>query len=327
MYLILSQNSEDHLEYKDEPFFVYHFPATYKSQIQEGDKFIYHRGHKSDRKSRFYFGAGTIDRIWTEDGVNYFASVKEGKKFSNLVPIHKGNSYFESINYQDVRRGQTPAWQRAIRPLSKEAYEEIIQNAGNLIDIMDKNVEYVQEKELLLKQAFRDYFLEKTQNSLVAIYESSRDLASHFGLLHFADEKDDIQKLYDFCSLSEITNSYEMVFVLGILSKGDENGEVSMPDMVSFFQDYFTERLIDEKPMEIHGLFSQLKWSSDSVLKSIEINAIIPLVEKGIVEVSGNRTYFTKSTKESDYSEEALIQMCKSRLDEYFADLQIMKTD
>lgn len=41
MYIILSQKKDFKSEYKDELFKAYHFPASYRSRINTGDRFVY----------------------------------------------------------------------------------------------------------------------------------------------------------------------------------------------------------------------------------------------------------------------------------------------
>jgi len=47
------------------------------------------------------------------------------------VPIHdpKG-TYYECIDYSDVRKNVNPPWQSSIRKISEQAFDTIIRNGG-----------------------------------------------------------------------------------------------------------------------------------------------------------------------------------------------------
>jgi len=82
MYIILSQRIDIESEYSDDLFQLYHYPARYKSQIHEGDIFIYYQGDRLVREHRYYFGTGKIGHIWTDDGENYYATIVDAASFS-----------------------------------------------------------------------------------------------------------------------------------------------------------------------------------------------------------------------------------------------------
>jgi len=127
-YIILSQRIDIESDYKDIPFLRYHFPKRYRSQINVGDKFIYNQGNRYNKDHRYYFGYGIIGQIWMEtSGDHFFAEIINGKRFSSKVQIHdpKGG-YLESINYEDVREKEIPPFRSSIRPVSKAAFEKIL---------------------------------------------------------------------------------------------------------------------------------------------------------------------------------------------------------
>lgn len=105
MYIALSQKRDYRSEYKDEIFSLYHFPASYRSRINTGDVFVYNhpqQGTPGGSNIRFYYGTGTIGRIYTTDnGLTYFAELKNCKAFYNNVPLKLGNdTYIEQLEFE-----------------------------------------------------------------------------------------------------------------------------------------------------------------------------------------------------------------------------------
>ena len=143
MHIILSQRIDIKSDYEDKPFIRYHFPKRYRSQINSGDLFIYNQGNRHNEKHRYYFGCGSIGKIWEADQKDhYFAEIDNPKRFSKKVGIKKSNgeTYLESIDYQDVRENAHPPFRSSIRKISNAAYEEIISLAGGYFIIDRRSV-------------------------------------------------------------------------------------------------------------------------------------------------------------------------------------------
>lgn len=64
MPVILSQKVDSESSYADELFSLYHYPARYKNQLHEGDTFVYYQGNRYDKSRRYYFGTGTVGKIF-----------------------------------------------------------------------------------------------------------------------------------------------------------------------------------------------------------------------------------------------------------------------
>ena len=139
MYIILSQRIDIKSDYDDYIFHLYHFPSRYRSQIKCGDKFIYNQGDRTDREHRFYFGCGEIGEIYSDGQDGFYAKVINPYRFEKKVGIHYEKAkFYESMDYESVRKKPKPPWQSAIRKLSEKAYERIIREAGQLIKIDQK---------------------------------------------------------------------------------------------------------------------------------------------------------------------------------------------
>lgn len=139
MFIILSQRIDYKSDYEDIPFSVYHYPKRYRNQINTGDVFIYNQGDRRRKENRYYFGYGVIGKIReSEDGEHYYADIENGLWFPRKVSIYQTDgSYFESIDYLEVRKKERPAWQNSIRKISKGAFVKILECAGLNKTIID----------------------------------------------------------------------------------------------------------------------------------------------------------------------------------------------
>jgi len=133
MKIVLSQRIDVKSEYDDIPFSTYHFPKTYRSQINTGDRFIYYQGNRHKREQRYYFGCGVIGAVEPDTTNEYFyAEILEGRKFPHVVPIYHpdGDGFIESIGYSQIRTRPNPPWQRSIRKISDDAFSRILELAN-----------------------------------------------------------------------------------------------------------------------------------------------------------------------------------------------------
>ena len=187
-YIILSQKKDFKSEYKDKLFQLYHFPASYRSRINTGDIFIYNQGKQGQADGdniRYYYGTGTVGNIYTlDDGVTYFAELKQCKSFYNNVPIkfderEDEGKYIEQLGYEEKRK--QPNWQSSIRNLSPEAYKTIINMAGGLIDVSaDIDIEAIKSD---LKLSIDNFYLEDNHQSLVDVIALSMSLMQKYGVM------------------------------------------------------------------------------------------------------------------------------------------------
>ena len=175
MFIILSQKIDTESSYSDKVFSTYHYPARYKNQIHEGDIFIYYQGNRFVKEQRYYFGTGIISKITSEDEDNYYAELHDVKRFEKTVPIYlsEGN-YIEQLGFDTIRKSPTPPWQSSIRPLSTEAYQYIIANAGQLIPIQTKSIEELKDD---LKRNIKAFFLENNNDAILEINKISAEIA------------------------------------------------------------------------------------------------------------------------------------------------------
>ena len=177
MYLVLSQRKDYESTYKDKLFLVYHYPKMYRNQIHTGDDFVYYQGNRSDRRQRYYYGIGKIGKIFNTDDENYYAELVGCKSFNKTVPIYRDDGYIEQIDYQSVRKSPAPPWQSSIRPISKRAYELILQNALGLISIDSHSLQI--ELEVELKSFVKSYYRDGDKNALKSIVSVAFQLAAY----------------------------------------------------------------------------------------------------------------------------------------------------
>ena len=174
MLIILSQKIDTESIYADKVFESYHYPAKYKNQIHEGDIFVYYQGNRYVQAQRYYFGTGTIGKISTTDGINYYAQLLDVQKFPKTVSIYlpKGK-YVEQLGYDTVRKSPTPPWQNSIRPLSESAYSYIISESGIAAENYSTVLENQKES---LKKSIRSFFLENNNDALFAIRDTTNQI-------------------------------------------------------------------------------------------------------------------------------------------------------
>lgn len=183
MFIILSQKKDFKSEYKDELFKLYHFPASYRTRINTGDVFIYNQGQQgtvTGKNIRYYYGTGVIGEIYSLDGgETYFAELKQCKTFFNNVPIKFENGdYIEQLGYEDKRT--KPNWQSSIRAISAEAYNNIINMAGGLIDVSN-NID-VEELKSNLKVSIDNFYLADNHQALIDMVGIAIDLMQKYGV-------------------------------------------------------------------------------------------------------------------------------------------------
>lgn len=132
-YIVLSQRITLQSDYKDEPFRRYHFPKRYRNQIRSGDSFLYYQGKSGpNTKHRYYFGAGVVGNVYPDpsEGDHFYADLFEAYSFPTKVPIYDPTGgYYESLQFEQVRKKPNPAWQNSIRKISSEAYLHILRAA------------------------------------------------------------------------------------------------------------------------------------------------------------------------------------------------------
>ena len=168
MLIILSQKVDSDSEYEDELFRSYHYPARYRYQLHNGDTFIYYQGNRYSRSQRYYFGVGQIGEILSTDGENYYAKLIDCQRFENKVPIYlPDGGYIEQLGYDTVRKSVTPPWQSSVRPLSKQAFDYILNAAG--VQYSAEPMESIDTLKAKLKDAVREFFVEKDDTAVLRI--------------------------------------------------------------------------------------------------------------------------------------------------------------
>ena len=170
MSVILSQHIDKVSDYDDIPFSVYHFPERYKNQVQIGDMFLYYQGDRWKKENRYYFGVGVIGTIEvSSDGHDYYAHILDGLPFLKKVPIYnpKGG-YFESLDFEGVRKKEIPPWLSSIRPISNLAFDSIIELSDLSLSGLDTSAVIEKQKDplsalLMLNERYKDYTPQKRQ--------------------------------------------------------------------------------------------------------------------------------------------------------------------
>ena len=131
MIIVLSQRIGAKSDYDDIPFSVYHFPKEYKNLIHSGDRFVYYQGGHLKGENRYYYGCGVIGKIYPATDNTFYADIIDGQRFDRKVPIRRPEGdWYESLDFEQVRKKPIPPWRRSIRALSETAFSAILVTAN-----------------------------------------------------------------------------------------------------------------------------------------------------------------------------------------------------
>lgn len=329
MYIILSQRKDLELSYSDDLYKIYHFPARYKKQISTGDIFVYYQGDRFDRTHRVYFGTGIVGRIYTTDGESYYAELHDCNAFEKELPIYleNGEGYIEQLGYETVRRSPTPPWQSSIRPLSEEAYQHIISNAGTMFPIADAlDIDVLKAN---LKNAIKGYYLGGDLNSLKLAVDIAKQLLGELdnvdrGICKKTDKSDSVKALIDYCRSMKMSYSYKPVLILSILKS--QTFSISLKEAVYFFRDFYEDRRRNGQKIEKQNCIYQNSNSSDEMIAdNILSNPVKALLKSGYFEYFPNNQQFGFIRGIADQickdDIEMLEAICQQKLQAYFSSL------
>lgn len=123
--------------YDDLPEERYHFPRTYLNAVEPavGDWALYYEprrtsGDLSSRGGRMaYFATAQITSLEQDPSSSdhYYVRVSNYLEFDRPVPFQEGSRYYESALRRDDGRTNKGAFGRAVRPVSDEEYDLILQ--------------------------------------------------------------------------------------------------------------------------------------------------------------------------------------------------------
>lgn len=302
MIVVLSQKIDSESSYEDKLFNVYHYPARYRNQLHEGDIFVYYQGNRYERSQRYYFGTGRIGNIVQTDDDNFYAKLLDYQEFEKQVPIYlPDEGYIEQLGYNTIRTHITPPWQSSIRPLSQQAFDYILSNAGVLIPHVSSDDENILREDL--KAAIRDFYVGKNDSAILQIKNIATTLAQSKGLLKkdslstpshkpvpiksyslpvTSHSTPDIDKFIKYCELMKISYSYKPILILAWLQFGDNHGQVKITSTVKYFRKYYHHRkqqglCIEKKPC----IYLKDNITDDQILSNIIDNPVQALVKSG----------------------------------------------
>ena len=336
MLIILSQRIDTESIYSDKVFESYHYPARYKNQIHEGDVFIYYQGNRYVKEQRYYFGTGTVGKISSSDGENYYAQLLNIRRFVNTVPIYMPNGqYVEQLGYDTVRKSPIPPWQSSIRPLSKDAYNYIISGSG--IET-HKNTYDLDDLKNSLKSSIRSFYLDNNNQALFEIRETIDQIIDCLKL-----QTDNIKKthpatgsshcsnnliqFFNYCETTSITYSYKLVLLMAFFTYATSSGTMKLNIGIDFFRKYYTQRLLDGKAPETKPcIYKRVKTISDNEIKrNLISNPIRALCESQYFQFDNNNEELVLSPdlwhEFDDSDKKRVIEICLLRLKKYYSEL------
>lgn len=338
MYVILSQKIDTESTYNDKLFNVYHYPAMYKNQLHEGDIFVYYQGNRYDKNQRYYFGVGIIDKIYTEDTENYYATLKDCQVFPAKVPIYlSAGGYIEQLGYESIRNSVNPPWQTSIRPISEEAFNYILKQAG-VSFLTDDSKQSIEKLNSDLKTAIRNYFVEHQNNEIAHIGEIANAICAQ---LHISQKgssiipnksgpsslktSKDVEALVEYCRTMRMSYSYKPILILALLSYADKSGNLSIEKAAKYFRVYFTIRKNKGLTVEKNKcIYLKDDVTDDEIIANLISNPVRALSETEFFAYNSKTRIF--SLREELYraldsgAKERLSSICCERLDQYYND-------
>lgn len=336
MVIILSQKIDTVSICADEVFETYHFPARYKNQIHEGDTFIYYQENRGIKEQCYYFGVGTVGRIHTLDGVNYYASLVNVFKFDKKVSIYlPDGNYVEQLGYETVRKSPNPPWQNSIRPISQQAYDYILSIAGVQKKVAGDSS--IDELEKELKNNIRMYFLGKKANAIFHIRDIASSIIKSANLAEqpelteaelyspIIDISDKLQQFLKYCETTKISYSYKMVLIMAFMKCANKSGVMKLNSGVKWVRQYYLYRIEHGKLAEKkQSIYLNPDITNDQIRKNLISNPIKALTESEYF-------FFNCETEELFFSPEIwpligrsekirINKLCSTRLDKYYGD-------
>ena len=337
MLVILSQKVDSESLYADKLFGSYHYPARYKNQLHEGDTFVYYQGNRYNKSQRYYFGTGTVGKIFTTDGENYYAELVSCQQFEKKIPIYLADGgYIEQLGYESVRNSINPPWQSSIRPLSQEAYDYILNAAGIQANLKTESNNSVDVLKDQLKLAVKEFYVEGNPS---AIYRIEK-IAAAIGRATSALEKEEqhsqikicssqgsssekLSALLGYCKTMKMTYSYKPVLILALLHSGDKNGRIPIEKAAAFFREYYSARKAQGLPIEKKRcIYLRDGVTDNQIVANLIANPVKALVESGyffydelshVLSISPEIWEMTDSSSKS-----TITEICCQRLKDYY---------
>ena len=339
MLVILSQKVDSASSYADELFLSYHYPAKYRNQLHKGDIFVYYQGNRYDKSQRYYFGMGIVGEILTTDGENYYAKLIDCQRFEKKVPIYlPDGGYIEQLGFETVRKSINPPWQSSIRPISREAYNYILNAAGMQLPPEAAEYDSVDLLKEKLKLAVKDFYVVGNTSAIHRI----ESIASAIGKAmsdqktekvctkdtQYADTGTYIKKLpclLDYCESMRMSYSYKPILILALLHLGDKNGCITIEKAAAFFRRYYADRKAHGLPIEKKRcIYLRDDVTDKQIITNLIANPVKALVKSGYFFYDENSQLFSISSDlwgEIDSSGKSVItKICRQKLKDYYGD-------
>lgn len=184
-----------------------------------------------------------------------------------------------------------------------------------------KQVDNLEQMQMDLKHAIRDYYLTENKESILTIQELSTKMVILHGfestIITEADSY--VIHLDEHCKKMAMNYSYKAVFILGMLGNGKEVAPRNIDEMARWFIRFYDLRLKKKQIAEKSGLFSNPKPDYKLVVKYLRNNVIKSLQREGVIEFDGQTIRFGNrvATEDKAWARKAK-KTCTERLEEYY---------
>lgn len=339
MLVVLSQKVDSESSYADELFSSYHYPARYKNQLHEGDTFVYYQGNRYDKSQRYYFGTGTVGKILTTDGENYYAELMGCRRFGKKISIYlPDGGYIEQLDYESVRKSINPPWQSSIRPLSQKAYAYILNAAGlQAIPETESNdsVDVLKDK---LKLAVKEFYVEGDPSAIHRIERIAATIGRAISALEQEEQNaqetncppagslpQKLSDLLDYCKTMKMSYSYKPVLILALLHSGDEEGSIPIEQAAIYFRGYYSDRKAQGLPIEKKRcIYLRDDITDNQIVANLIANPVKALTESGYFFYDEASHMFSVSPKIWEVADRLgksmIAEICRQRLKDYYED-------
>ena len=317
-------------------FHTYEIPSRYRNILHTGDVFVYYQGDRYEASQRFYYGVGRIGEILKLNRDNYYAQLVDCRRFEKKVSIYlPDGTYVEQISHSIAEKEIIP-WRGLVRELSQQAYDYILNAAGQqLLPESNFSIDVLKES---LKRAVRDFYVENDPTAIMRIEGISSALAHGAG--NYVCEKSDLglnsyiaketpesrlNSLIEYCETMKMSYSYKPVLIMALLQSRKNTGAIAIKAAVQYFRKYYETRKNEGLCVEKKRcIYCRPAVTDKQISDNIIANPVHALVNSGFFFYNAAEELFMMSPEiwrvVDHKSKLRLLKICREKLNLYYGE-------